>query len=399
LADDVLWRLRIEAFPRFLQRAAENLQGIPVLFQSLGLNMTQKLKRWMHSIVISGRFSGAAVSALERFEARLTGMPTRLDLCIDPDFFKRVAARHIGCEMDPDRISDHLMQEIDDTRRQMAAESVRLTTSSDWRAAVDQMTPENSADPFHHYRRVIGRLGQHCMEKGLVDSDVLESCPIAVEPVPGHLTPVRSAAAYSMPPGHPPRGGVFYISHIDGSASLPADWRLLAAHETYPGHHLLDTYRWRLARPIRRHIEFPIYYEGWASFAEELLFDTGFFSGPADRLLMAKRRFWRAMRGKVDLDMQMRWKTLPEAAEFLSRAGMEARRAEAMVQRYALKPGYQLCYSIGRIRFRDLYERFLAAGHSPVAFARRAVAEGEIGLDNLEINLFENHFLTTDNNH
>jgi uncharacterized protein (DUF885 family) len=187
-----------------------------------------------------------------------------------------------------------------------------------------------------------------------------------------------------MPPGHPPRGGTFYVDDRYHPDHLPQDFRLLTAHETYAGHHLLDTARWSLPRPLRRHIEFPLFYEGWACFSEKLMFHTGFFTGATDRFLLAKRRFWRALRGLADLDIQTGRKTIPEAAEFLTASGMGRRQAAAMVRRYALKPGYQLCYTIGMRWFERIYEAWRKKNGNPADFARIIFAAGEIGLANLE---------------
>jgi uncharacterized protein (DUF885 family) len=114
------------------------------------------------------------------------------------------------------------------------------------------------------------------------------------------------------------------------------------------------------------------------------MFETRFFSGPVNRMLMAKRRFWRAMRGQVDFDIHMGRRTLDEAAAFLIFQGMAPRRATAMVRRYCLKPGYQLAYTMGRRRFRHLYDTFTPEEPNPVAFARRVLAQGEIGFNHLE---------------
>jgi uncharacterized protein (DUF885 family) len=114
------------------------------------------------------------------------------------------------------------------------------------------------------------------------------------------------------------------------------------------------------------------------------MFETGFFSTPVDRMLMAKRRFWRAIRGQVDFDIHMRRRTLEDAAAFLTSQGIGPRRARAMVQRYCLKPGYQLAYTVGRRRFRRLYDAFCLKETNPVAFARRVLAQGEIGFNYLE---------------
>jgi uncharacterized protein (DUF885 family) len=45
--------------------------------------------------------------------------------------------------------------------------------------------------------------------------------------------------------------------------------------------------------------EHAFFYEGWACFAEEMLEMTDSISDPGDRLMVAKRRLWRAIRGTV----------------------------------------------------------------------------------------------------
>jgi len=187
-----------------------------------------------------------------------------------------------------------------------------------------------------------------------------------------------------MPPRHPPMGGTFFILESGKNDPIPIDYQLLTAHETFPGHHLLDTCRWQQTRAIRRHIEFPLFYEGWASFAEELMFETGFFSGQTNRILMAKRRFWRAVRGQIDVDIHTRVRTLDEAASMLTSTGMPQDRARAMVRRYCLKPGYQLSYTIGRRRFLKIYTSWCRENKNPAEFARKVLEEGEIGFHHLE---------------
>jgi uncharacterized protein (DUF885 family) len=234
------------------------------------------------------------------------------------------------------------------------------------------------------YHNAIADLAAHCAELGLVTEGFLQRCPVRVEPIPDYMQPVRSNAAYSMPAGHPPRGGTFYIMEAAPDVKIPPDYRLLTAHETFPGHHLLDSRRWEQARPVRRHVEYPLFYEGWASFSEELLFATGYFSNRTDRLLMAKRRFWRAMRGRVDLEIHTRRRSLEQAAALMIDNGLPVQQANAMVRRYALKPGYQLAYTMGRRRFKRLFDRFGGSPPSPAAFAAKVLSQGEIGFRHLE---------------
>jgi uncharacterized protein (DUF885 family) len=99
---------------------------------------------------------------------------------------------------------------------------------------------------------------------------------------------------------------------------------------------------------------------------------------------MAKRRFWRAHRGRAELRIHTGLWRLEEAAMELATIGLATQeQALAMVRRYALKPGYQLSYAIGRRKFRQLYKAYIGLGHTPAQFVKEALCEGEIGFDHL----------------
>jgi uncharacterized protein (DUF885 family) len=377
---------RMAALPRFLNRAEKNLVRIPELYRMLGCEMTHKIHNWLQHLSGSDNARQACLTALAHFQQHLEHIPTTSDFRLPQEVYERIAREHIGCRMPLDRIREHLQSEIDETERILITAAGRQTQHDHWQALIEslpspQLPPDGQSGL---YSGVIWALSDHCRKQHMIADALVAGCPVNVATVPEHLEPVRSTAAYSMPPGHPPAVGTFYISRYENASGPPADYRLLTAHETFPGHHLLDATRWNLNRRLRRHIEFPIYYEGWASFSEEILFDTGFFGDAADRLLMAKRRYWRAMRGMIDLDIQTGARSLENAATHLSRAGLNRGQAAAMVKRYALKPGYQLCYTIGRRQFERLYRRFNVGSRRPSEFVRRVLAQGEIGIDNLE---------------
>jgi uncharacterized protein (DUF885 family) len=382
------WRLRIEAVPAFLERARKTLRDVPQLFHEMGLEMTRKISGWLAGMAEHRHGVEKALSAKERFDRHLRTLPGSPEFRLEPELYARVAEAHIGCALPVEEISAWLDREIAETRRLLEKESERMNPDRPWQETAARLSrPLSGETPEKHYRTIIDQLAWHCVEQGLVAPELVAATPIRVMPVPDHLRPVRSVAAYSMPPGHPPRGGTFFTAP-GRTDRLPGDWELLTAHETYPGHHLLDARRWGLGRALRRHIEFPLFYEGWASFSEEVLFDTGFFSGGTNRFLMAKRRFWRAMRGRLDISLHWERRTPAEAATFMTDEGLDRKTAAAMVRRYALKPGYQLCYTIGRLKFRRLYDRWTEENRDHGEFVRRVMAEGEIGLDLLEEVLF-----------
>ncbi len=377
---------RLQVLPDFMAQARRNLKLIPAHFRDLGLEMLESVRAWLVSLALEDRYVRPAFDALDDLHGHLRKIPVTVDFILPPAQLDRIVRHHIGCGMGVREIRCELEQERAEMSAVLAEEGGRILPGHPWQAVMSHLPPPAPPEGGMSalYRSAIDDLGRHCAAKGLIDASLLEACPVRVAPVPPYLATIRSAAAYSMPPGHPPRGGTFYVDDRYHPDHLPHDFRLLTAHETYAGHHLLDTSRWGLPRPLRRHIEFPLFYEGWACFSEKLLFHTGFFTGPIDRFLLAKRRFWRAMRGLADLEIQTGRKTIPEAAELLTTAGMGRRQALAMVRRYALKPGYQLCYTIGMRWFERIYESWRKEHTHPADFTRIVFATGEIGLANLE---------------
>jgi uncharacterized protein (DUF885 family) len=381
---------RLGTLPDFLHHARENLSEIPSIFRDQGLEMIAATTPWLQSLPAPAALLTEAVVSLNRLREHLEQIAVIEEFLPPVDVYERIASRHMGCGLPTTEIAQELDREIAETGNFLQQSVAEISPGITWQEFVANLPspPLPPGGVKQLYLAMIQELADHCREIGLTTGEFTANCPVRVENIPEYMLPVRSNAAYSMPPGHPPKGGTFFIMESDKEELVSPDYRLLTAHETYPGHHLLDGRRWSLPRPARRPLEFPIFYEGWASLSEELLFDTGFFSDPIERILLAKRRFWRAMRGRVDLDIHTRRRNLDEAATFLVDQGMERERAATMVRRYIQKPGYQLAYTVGRRKFRRIYERFLEKNGNPVVFARRVLAQGEIGFDHLETHFF-----------
>jgi uncharacterized protein (DUF885 family) len=132
------------------------------------------------------------------------------------------------------------------------------------------------------------------------------------------------------------------------------EYRMLAAHEAIPGHHYLDSIRRRLKNPIRRQIESPLFYEGWASYAESLLAEYGYIRKPLELLIDFKRNLWRAARCQIDVGLTTGNISTPDALELLKVCSFSPAEAERQIDRFRLNPGYQVCYSLGHCEFSRL---------------------------------------------
>ena len=108
---------------------------------------------------------------------------------------------------------------------------------------------------------------------------------------------------------------------------------------------------------------------------------TGYFDGPWDRFLLAKRRAERAARGLIDLGLQSGQMTIVQAHELLQRVGYPSALADSVVPKYLLRPGYQICYTLGLKQGLDQLERF--GDHDVGLFARTLLSQGEIGFSRL----------------
>jgi uncharacterized protein (DUF885 family) len=377
---------RMDILPEFLDCAISNLVQVPIIYRDLSLEMLPKLLKWIPNLPITQHRCRIALVALERFRRHLRGIATIPDFRLHGDVYARVAEYHMGCRMGLDQISRALDEEIADAAHHLEAAAGQLCPGTPWLAVFHDLPSAVTTDRemVNRYGERIAQLKDHCLRNRFFTRDRVAGCDVRIRTISEHMVPVRSNAAYSMPPGHPPAGGIFYILPARRQA-VPRDMTLLAAHETFPGHHLLDTLRWQLGRPLRRCLEFPLFYEGWASFGEEILFDTGFFGGPVDHLLMAKRRLWRAHRGRADFNLHTGRRRPEDAAAELAAIGLASHdQAMAMVRRYALKPGYQLCYAIGRRKFKQLYQTFIGQGRTPGQFVNIALREGEMGFNDLK---------------
>ncbi|MBN2438955.1 MAG: DUF885 family protein [Deltaproteobacteria bacterium] len=385
------WDVRTQTLPSFLTQAQEVLLDMPQLFRDMGLEMIRDIAAWLQSLEMERNELAPVFSAMERFADFLRSARTRSDYLLPPEIVERIVKEHIGCGVGPDEVRNVLMEEIDETERIMGEAGDTLFPGTVWRKAIRRIPlPAFSAGgQLEMYRKEADNLLQHCIACGIVTENISRRSPLRVSALPPYLKAIRAASAYSFTPANASQKGTFYIVPPEGPWSDNreelAEYRMVTAHETYPGHHLLDTRRWHFISPSRRRVESPLFYEGWACFAEELMRETGYFSGPADLLLLANRRHRRAVRGLVDLDLQTGKPARRAAVQILVEAGFAADTAASVVPKYALRPGYQVCYAFGLRRFLDLYHRY-GTGDAK-RFVEQVLSCGEIGFDLLEKNL------------
>jgi uncharacterized protein DUF885 len=263
-----------------------------------------------------------------------------------------------------------------------------------WRDAYESFSPQNYFTPkfspdnlIATYSSEVERIKKFLGESGVVDPDWAGG--LSIMEVPPYLRSVRSAAAYSAPSpggsGANDHGTFYIIPSMPGGSGTNSDelikshreFVFMTAHETYPGHHLLDGVRTSLKNKIRSRIESPLFYEGWACYGESLLFDSGYYEGSeyldGFMLQLARRDTWRWARLLIDIGFNKSTMDVDNAVKLLQSVGRSKKRAKMEAMRIAVTPGYQLTYALGKyefLRLRDGYMEDLGPKkfHSTILF-------------------------------
>lgn len=209
----------------------------------------------------------------------------------------------------------------------------------------------------------------------------LPQAAVAVEPVPAFREDTY-ANAYRRPTGNQP--GIFLVNL---SYSHPkSEIEALAFHETMPGHHLQIALQLEAKLPsFRTMVRSTAYTEGWALYAEKLMYENGCYSSPLSELGYLQSELIRAARLVVDTGIHFKRWTREEAIDYLWKT--TGLRLGQDVNRYIIIPGQALAYKIGELKILELRE--MAKEQLGVQFDLREfhnviLSTGSVPLDILE---------------
>ncbi len=199
------------------------------------------------------------------------------------------------------------------------------------------------------------------------------------------------------------RDGDYYMpASFDGSrpglffartdASSPRfGFKTTAFHETVPGHHLQISVAQETPDlpDLRRGMQFNAYAEGWALYAERLMWELGAYAqDPQGDLGRLRMEAFRAARLVVDTGIHaMRW-TFDQAVHYMmDAAGFPLDFAQSEMMRYSVWPGQAASYYVGFLKLLDLRQRAkdaLGARFDLKAFHGVVLASGSVPLSVLE---------------
>jgi uncharacterized protein (DUF885 family) len=163
--------------------------------------------------------------------------------------------------------------------------------------------------------------------------------------------------------------------------SYPILWSI-SIHEVYPGHYVQFAYLPKVRSRVRKDfICMPMtYVEGWAHYAEQMMFEEGFL---ADQPEMRLGQLWEALlrlcRFIVAIELHTREMNIEQATQFfVDNAYAEPIPSQNEAERGTFDPMY-LSYSLGKLeilKLREDYKRARGSDFNLAEFHHKLLGEG-----------------------
>jgi uncharacterized protein (DUF885 family) len=191
---------------------------------------------------------------------------------------------------------------------------------------------------------------------------------------------------YQWPGPGGSRPGTYWINTYKPHTRPRFQSRVLAFHESVPGHHTQIAVAHELADhgEFRRHAHVTAFVEGWALYVERLADEMGLYTGDLDRMGTVSFDFWRACRLVVDTGMHaMGWDRERAVSYMVEHSALTRKNIENEVDRYIGWPGQSLGYMLGRLEIRKLRaaaERELGPGFDVRDFHAELIGHGSLPL-------------------
>jgi uncharacterized protein (DUF885 family) len=389
---------RLSAIPSLLRQAAGNVDFVPETFHRATIAMLNDCGTYLRETAQglatedAGRLVPAieaALSSLGAFGRTLGSLRPVPDRELAVPGLETTLRDRFGSVRNLSEVFEIAVEEWSENLRELESLQKDLAPGKSWRELYHDYSPEEAGaiDTITLYQREMERL-KHFFESNGFMGMIAPGLPLVCQ-TPTYLQSVRSSASFSAAFTKDGREKDFFFitTQAQGQRSpetgelrrkrFHREYKFLTAHETFPGHYLLDSTRRMLENPVRSQIESPLFYEGWAYYVESLLTEYGYAESPMDRLIDRKRRLWRAARCQIDIGLSSGRLLPDDALGLLTTAGFSPDEARGQIDRFRLNPGYQLCYSLGRFEILRLREAYAGEmGHD--GFHRMLLEGGQL---------------------
>ncbi len=404
--------------PRAVEQARANLRTpMPKTYATLGRDMTGNMAAFMRKDV-PGIFAAvddaglkaamveaneAAAAALDELARWFTAEEARgtADFALGPEMFSRMLAATERVSVPLSDLERIAREDLERNRAALASACAKIAPRKTLAACVAQVSNEKPKQgPVVRARAQLDEI-----EKFLAASDLV-TIPgperATVEESPPYN---RWNAAYISIPGPYEKDlpAVYYISPPDPKWSaaerksyIPGEVDLLfvSVHEVWPGHFLQFLHSNRAPSEIGRLFVGYAFAEGWAHYAEEMMWDAGLAEGnPRAHVGQLLNALLRNARFVSAIGLHTQGMTVAESERlFREQAFQDPGNARQQAARGTFDPGY-LNYTLGKLMIRKLrdewtasrggrdawkqfHDTLLSYGGPPLPLVRKAMLDG-----------------------
>lgn len=377
---------RMSAIPLLLYQGMRNIGSVPRSYHTSALAMLRDVNMYLTEVRdtmnrtnrMAGFDGGQAVfdgifDSLYMFRKFLNSVMVVPDHHFSTDSLEITLKEHFLNDRSLQEIYEIAVHEWHETLGTLEKIQRRIDPDKTWQELYQACAPAGK-EPIDILALYKAEMEDLCsfFTKKLAFADTVDP-GIEIKETPVYLKSVRGTASFGAAlSANPEEISYFYITtRLPGENVKPLEeklqerfhkeYKFLTAHETVPGHHLIDSVRRKIKNPVRRQIESPLFYEGWASYAESLPAEFGYIEKPIEILIEHKRRLWRAARCQIDAGLPSGKLTTEQAEDLLMRVGFSPEEVRRQIDRFRLNPGYQLCYTLGTYEINELKKTYSSA--------------------------------------
>jgi len=362
----------LSQIPSFLGIGARNLKPPSEIALQAAVDMTQDALHFYDSDIrayVEQKMVGdrelisknrSVMEAWDGYRKELFQLSPKNSFALGEEGMGKIFSTSLSYGKTTDEILEIARETYKKTEEKLRALAGKIDGQKNWKYIINEQNTSVSSQAglLALYSEEVEKL------RRFFDSQEVVSFPrgekVTVLKTPSYLRSLRATASYKAPLTGDAKGhGIFYITPGEEDLAMISNHcPYLSAHETYPGHHILDHLRIHHSNPIRRQIESPLFYEGWACYGEQLLDELGYIGDPRQKLIGLTRQLWRNLRAVLDIELHTGKMTLAQAAGEIEALGFSSARSQRQVRRFCLTPVYQSCYFLGTYEIMGLRKRF-----------------------------------------
>jgi uncharacterized protein (DUF885 family) len=335
----------------YYKAAASKLKGMPGLSEMKKEQLLDQVKNEIsRSIQPAYGSLTDALRALSRKAGNTIGVGSLPD---GKDYYEYTLSHHTTTSMSIDDIHDTGIQELETIHQRM--ESIF--------AFLGYPNHLTLSDYFNRVARDGGDLSGNDIqieyENIIQNADSLSANFFTLKPRVGVIVRGDPMGGFYMPPSFDgSRPGIFY-AQTEGTIPrfMMPD---LAYHEAIPGHHYQIALAGELEIPLfQKTIELNGYTEGWALYAERLMWENGAYADdPFGELGYLQMQARRAARLVMDTGIHSKNWTFNQAVSYMiENTGMGENDVAGEVARSIVWPGQECSYYVGYMKILELRQR------------------------------------------